>query len=200
MTSVLRDVRVPFRSDLRFDVAFDSRRTRRVFDPVPLRETRGFVQHVFSAQSLGRKQQEGRIRKAYISSGALHPVDVIILAGPEVQEPILFDDVRRKFCTLPILDPSSLCDAVKAAKFIQPTANGHLFLLVGDARRISATYFSAESLLWRDAGAALQACSIAAHAYGYAFCPLGHTGKAALSALGPPHEDFIALGMAMFGK
>ena len=90
--------------------------------------------------------------------------------------------------------------AIRDAKCIVPSAEGHMLLFVGDKRRVFKAYEAAESLLWRDGGAAIQACSMAACAYGYAFCPLGYTGAAALSALGPPHKEFVALGLAVFGR
>jgi hypothetical protein len=200
VSSVLRDVRVSFRTKKSFDEIFRDRRTRRVFDPVTLRETRGFIQHVFGVQQVGKNDQAGRTRKAFISSGALHPVDVIILDGPDVEDPILFDDARRKFLTLPVLNRSGFSLAVDEARGLLPHASGHQILLVGDSRRLSASYLNSDSLLWRDAGAALQGCSLAASAYGYAFCPLGYTGSSVLTCLGPPNNGIVALGLGLFGR
>ncbi|MFN4185730.1 MAG: hypothetical protein ACK4M6_13180 [Hyphomonas sp.] len=199
-TSVLPDVRVAFSTERPFEQILQERRTRRVFDPVPLREVRGFVQHLFALQYEGHGRQAGRARKAFLSAGALHPIDVIILAGPEVDEPILFDDRRSKFGTLPILDVIGFNEAVSAANAVQSTARGHLLLFAGDSRLVAANYHESQSLLWRDAGAALQACAIGAQAYGYAFCPLGTTGREALRALGPPHREYIALALAVLGR
>jgi len=200
-SSMLKDVRFNFTCDLPFEQILEMRKTRRVFDPVSLRETRAFIKHLFSPHHVGQKARFGQLRKAFISAGALHPIDVVILSGPEVdEEPILFDDRRRRFVTLPVLDPIGLQSAIHRANEIQPLADGHLLLFAGDGRRVANSYESAESLLWRDAGAALQTCALAAQAYKYAFCPLGLLGGAALEALGPPHTDYVALGLSVFGR
>ena len=199
-SSELLSVRVPFSTDRYFDDVFTARRTRRGFDPVSLRETRGFIQHLFAPQLMGKNALSGLARKAFISAGALHPIDVIILSGPDVDAPILYCDRPNKFVTLKVLNPAGLEEAVTEALAIQANAKGHVILLAGDRRVVSSHYREAESLLWRDAGAALQSCSLAAHAYGYGFCPLGQLGTGALQSLGPPHEDFAALGLAVFGR
>lgn len=199
-TSVLNDVHDPISSNLTFDEVLEGRRTRRKFSEVRLRDTCSFIEHLFSSRFVEFSSEEGRVRKVFISSGALHPIDVIIVSGPNVEEPILFHDRKRKFVTLPVHDQLSFFEAVEEALKIQPTAEGHLLLLAGDKRRLSASYTNSESLLWRDAGAVLQACSIAAYAYGYGFCPLGYTGSATLQAIGPPHEDYVAVGLALFGR
>lgn len=135
-----------------------------------------------------------------ISAGALHPIDVLIACGPDVDEPILYSDRHRKFFTVPVLKPAGFRNAVDEASKILPHASGHLILFAGDRRRVSNSYKSPETLLWRDGGAAAQACSMAAFATDYGYCPMGYTGSAILSAIGPPHRDFVALGLGLFGR
>ena len=199
-TSVLKDILPRLRCSKLFDKVFEDRRTRRVFNPVDLRETRAFIQHVFAPRQIGRGRLSGLLRKTTISAGALHPLDVVIIDGKEIDGPLLFSDKTKRFLTLPVLDQSGFDEAIGYARCIVPLAKGHMLLFVGDKRRVFTAYEAPESLLWRDGGAAIQTCSIAACAYDYAFCPLGYTGAAALSALGPPHEEFVALGLAMFGR
>ncbi len=199
-TSILKDVRLKFNSSKAFDEVFEERRTRRVMSDVPLRETRAFIKHVFSPRQLGKGALKGRTRKTMISAGALHPIDIVIVAGPDVYEPIIFSDRYKKFLTIPILDPDGLKSAIENAENIQPLANGHLFLFAGDKNRISKLYDNPESLMWRDSGAASQACSSAAYAYGYAYCPLGINGTDILNSIGPPRTSFVALGMGVFGR
>ena len=199
-TSMLREIRLSLSTNLTFEEILEGRRTRRTFEQVSLLETCSFIQHLFSARFVGRETQAGRVRKTFISSGALHPIDIIIVSGPDIVEPILFNDRKGRFVTLPVFDQILFVETIEEAQKILPNAEGHLILLAGDKRRVSASYLNPESLLWRDAGAALQACSIAAYAYGYGFCPLGYTGMATLQALGPPHEDYVALSMALFGR
>ena len=199
-TSVLKDVYPKLTCRKPFDKVFEDRRTRRVFSSVDLRETRGFIQHVFAPRQISRKRLSDLSRKTMISAGALHPLDVIIIDGKEIDEPLLFSDKTKRFLTLPILNQSGLDKAIGDAKCIVPSAEGHMLLFVGDKRRVFKAYEAPESLLWRDGGAAMQACSMAACAYDYAFCPLGYTGTAALNALEAPHKEFVALGLAVFGR
>ena len=198
-TSVLKGVRLSLTSDRSFDSVFEARRSRRAFGPIEIRKTRAFVQHVFSPRKSGKGRLAHLTKKTFVSAGSLHPISVIIIDGPDVDEPILFDDRTKRFLTLPLIDPLGFEEAVLEARQIVPTAEGHILLFVGDERRVSDEYEAPQSLLWRDAGAALQVCSMAAEAYGLAFCPLGFTGAAALESLGPPHGDFRALSLAILG-
>lgn len=199
-TSVLKDVRVTFASEMSFDEVLEDRRTRRVISEVTLEETMGFIKHVFAPRQLGKERLAGRKRKTMISAGALHPIDVVIVSGPDVDEPIVFSDQRQKFLTIPILDQTGFNAALEEARQIVPSATGHLLLFAGDGRRVEQSYGSPYTLLFRDGGAAAQVCSMAAFAYGYGYCPLGYAGSAMLSAIGPPHCDFLALGLSVFGR
>lgn len=198
--AVLKDVRFEFSSKKTFDDVFENRRTCRTISEVSLCETRAFVSHVFAPRHIGKGRLEGLMRKTMASAGALHPIDVLIVDGPDVDDPILFSDRHKKFLTVPILQESGFRSAVVEAASILPNASGHLVLFVGDKRRVSKAYKAPETLLWRDGGAATQACSMAAFALDYGFCPIGHSGTAILSAIGPPHRDFVALGLGLFGR
>lgn len=188
------------KSDLSFDQVQFDRRSNRSFDSVSLEDTCGVIKRVFGIQMEGAGAQANRVRKSIISAGALHPIDVVIVAGPEVEEPIVFDDLSNKFFGLPVLDGSALKKAISRAYSILPETNGHLLVFVGDVTRVSAHYSNPISLLWRDAGAALQACSMASFAYGYAFCPLGALGEDVLSAIACVPPGRAALGMAIIGR
>jgi len=179
---------------------FENRRTRRVISEVTIREAQAFVAYVFAPRLMGKGHLTGLTRKTMVSAGALHPIDVLIVDGPDVAEPILFSDRHKKFLTVPILDESGFKAAIEDAASTLPNANGHLILFAGDTRRVSKVYKSPQTLLWRDGGAATQACSMAAFATDYGFCPMGSSGAAILSAIGPPHRDFIALGLGLFGR
>ena len=118
----------------------------------------------------------------------------------DVREPILFSDHNNTFLTVSVKCPETFASAVADCRAILPDARGHLLLFTGDKRRVAGKYRPPESLLWRDAGAALQTCAMAAFAYGFTFCPLGDTGRAILDQLEPPHEEFLALALGVFGE
>lgn len=199
-TSVLNDVRLTLKSDQSFDEVFENRRTNRIIAHTTLRETRAFIKHVFATRQLGQGVMRDRKRKTTISAGALHPIDIIIVDGPDVTEPILYCDRKGKFLTLPVLNPVGFASAVAETLEVQTLASGHLILFAGNLRRLSHFYSEPKSLLWRDSGAAAQACSVAAHAYGFRYCPLGINGHDILAAIGPPHDQFLAVGTSIFGQ
>ena len=199
-TGVMERSITEWRAEKSFDEVMELRRSPSAIGEVNLECTLGFVRHVFQAREVGHGENFGLSRKPSISAGALHPIDVLIVAGPEVQEPILFSDRNSKCLTLSVKCPNTLANAVADCSEILPTARGHLLLFAGDMRRVAEKYRPAESLLWRDAGAALQTCAMAAFAYGLAFCPLGDTGRAILDQLDPPHGEFVALGLGVFGQ
>lgn len=198
-TSILDDVQYEVTSDKSFDEVLEERRIKRIVTPVQLRITLAFVKQVFTPRQLGKRKLSGLARKTMISAGALHPIDVVIVDGPGIEDPVLFADRSADLLTLPILDRPKFDKSISDAKLILPSANGHMLLFTADRRRASNVYNVPDSLLWRDAGAALQVCSMAAYAYELAFCPLGYTGSAILSALGAPHEDFLAVGLGILG-
>ena len=199
-TGVMERMVTEWRAERSFDEVMELRRSPSVIGEVSLECTLGFVRHVFRTREVGQCEKIGLARKPSISAGALHPIDVLVVAGPEVQEPILLSDRNSTYFTLPVKCPDTLANAVADCREILPTARGHLLLFTGDRRRVAKKYRPADSLLWRDAGAALQTCAMAAFAYGFAFCPLGDTGRAILDQLNPPHEKFVALALGVFGQ
>ena len=114
-TSVLSDMQLSFSTNFTFDEVLEGRRTRRTFDKVSLLETGSFIKHLFSARFVGNDDQSGRVLKTFISSGALHPIDIIIISGPDIDEPILFHDRKGKFVTLPVFDQLSFTETVEEA-------------------------------------------------------------------------------------
>lgn len=158
-----------------------------------------FVQYMFAPQAEGTGALAGRSKKLFVSAGALHPISPIIVSGPGVTEPILFDDPNGGFLALPVGSTTSFDASVSEAQSVLPSAGGHLILFVGDLGQVSSHYSKPESLLWRDAGAVLQACALAASAFDYAFCPIGMLGGSMLLSLKPPDDQIIAVGMAMIG-
>ena len=187
-------------ADKSFDEVMELRRSPSVIGEVSLECTLGFVKQVFRTREVGQGENFGLARKPSISAGALHPIDALVVAGPEVQEPILFSDQYDRYLTLSVECPDTLANAIADCREILPSARGHLLLFAGDRRRVTEKYRPAETLLWRDAGAVLQTCAMAAFAYGFAFCPLGDTGRAILNQLDPPHEEFVALALGVFGQ
>lgn len=199
-TSVFTDSRTTLSSYKSFDDVLDNRRTTRSFQPARLGLVLDLIQRVFEPHHFGSGTLSGRKRKVAISAGALHPIDIVVVSGTDVSEPLLFCDRSRRFMTLPLANQSEFAAAVNEAGKVVPSANGHILLFVGDLRLVSSAYEDPESLLWRDGGAVLQTCSMAAEAYDLACCPIGLTGHAILKALGAPHSDMVAIGLIVIGR
>lgn len=185
-------------SDLSFDEVMRSRRSCRQMTPLDPELTFSLLRHVLRQQhrfGLGRPQH-----KSVLSAGALHPIDLIVLTGPDVDVPTLYDDESDQFLLLAVDDHDGLQRAVSEAQEILPEARGHLILMTGDLARVASAYDNPVSLLWRDSGAVLQLTAMAATACGIGFCPLGVLGIAALKAIEGSAGDRVALGMAILGQ
>lgn len=177
-----------------------SRRTRRVCEPMKLRDALSLIQFVMYSRQIGEGDNLGRLRKISLSAGALHPVEVLVVAGPEVCEPILYCDTHNAFGTVQFHSPVVANTALQSLSEIVPQAVGHCLLFVANQRHVAQAYEQPRSLLWRDAGALLQTFSLLATALDCAFVPLGSTGSAILDALIAPHEDYLAVGTGIIGK
>jgi hypothetical protein len=80
-----------------------------------------------------------------------------------------------------------------------PDAQGLALGFLGDVDLAESMYSAPESLLWRDAGAALQTIAMTACAEGLTFCPLGcHAEELATAVRGTGYR--LALGAAVLGS
>jgi hypothetical protein len=177
-----------------------NRRTKRECEPIDLHEVLSLIQFALSSRQIGTGVQNGRIRKVPISAGALHPVEVLVVSGPMVSEPILYCDSDDTFGTVPFHSPELAKIELQALLEIVPQAVGHCLLLVANQRHVKQAYEQSSSLLWRDAGALLQTISLLATAMNCAFIPLGSTGSAVLNMMNTPHNDYVAVGTGIIGK
>jgi len=148
----------------------------------------------------GGASRTGEFQKAAISAGALHPVDLLLLSGTDITEPLLYEESSDQVLKLEVKDPLALEAAVVAARSVVPEASGHVMLVVGDRARVASCYDAPESLLWRDAGAVLQHLSMNAYACGLAFVPLGLLGRDALEAIVGKDSVWCALGLGIIGR
>ena len=158
------------------------------------------IQFAMNSRQVGEGDNLGHLRKISLSAGAMHPVEVLVVAGPGVSEPILYCDSHNAFGTVKFRSPDLAKIELQALADIVPQADGHFLLFVANQRHVSQAYKQPRSLLWRDAGALLQTFSLLATALDCAFVPLGSTGSAVLDALITPHEDYVAVGTGIIGK
>lgn len=177
-----------------------SRRTNRDCQPMDLPDVLALIQLVVRSRQIGEGDNRGRLRKIALSAGALHPIEVLVIAGQGVSDPILYCDASDTFGTVCFCSPDGAKAELQTLAEIVPLAKGHLLLFVANRRHIDQAYDQPVSLLWRDGGALLQTFSLVSSALGLSFIPLGSTGRAVLSALEAPHADYVAVGTAVIGK
>ncbi len=176
------------------------RRTRRECEPLALNDVLSLLQFAMQTREFGEGDNAGRLRKVSVSAGALHSIEVLVVSGPEVSEPIIYSDKYDTFGTVQFRSPDCAIDQIDQLMAIAPQAKGHLILLVANLRHVSQAYEQPISLLWRDSGAVLQTFSLLSTALGYAFVPLGPTGGSLLETVTKPHDDYVAVGAGIIGK
>lgn len=183
-----------------FSEEITRRRTVRVCEPLDLDAVLSLLQFALKVRENGEGENMGRLRKLSISAGAMHPLEALVVSGPEVVDPIIYNDLDDVFGTVQYTEPEFAAMEVAKLFAIAPRANGHLLLLVANLRHIAQAYKEYQSLVWRDAGALLQTLSLLATAKNHAFVPLGPSGNALLGALAKPHANYVAVGTGIIGK
>lgn len=151
------------------------RRSRRVFEPLPL----GHLGHLLGlvcqtqavrASGFGFEQE----LRACPSAGALHPIHVLCQREAE-GEWERYDPMRHEL--VGVAGSSHLAKAARAcADNIVDSAGAVLLALVAEPGRAGAKYVNPQSLIWRDAGVIIGYFSLVAEALELNFCPLGATG------------------------
>lgn len=199
VTSIIDVAPAQLDSSAKFSDVILGRRTNRECVPMDLRDMLAFVQMAMRPHQAGTGQNSGRLRKFSVSAGALHPIEVLVVSGPNVSEPIIYLDARNSFGTVPVRSAGLFESELDDLSKILPRS-GHHLLFIANQRHVSQAYERPVSLLWRDAGAVLQTFSLLAAASDCSFIPLGVTGTAILDALGAPHADYLAVGTALIGK
>lgn len=200
ITSTIRAQPLYLNQSLGFAEVVSGRRTIRTCSPMELGDVLAVVRYAMHSQQVGEGENLGRLRKASMSAGALHPIEVLIVAGPGVTEPILYCDGGDIFGTVQFLAPEIATTELGNLAAIVPQASGHFLLFVANVRHTGQAYENPLSLLWRDAGTVLQTFSLLAAATDCSFVPLGSTGGALLETLDTPHADYVAVGTAIIGR
>ncbi|HEY5203138.1 MAG TPA: hypothetical protein VIJ63_00870 [Roseiarcus sp.] len=140
----------------------------------------------------------GRKLKGVVSAGALHPVKGVLLDRDG--NPIFYDDVDDRFLSVGIRDVRQLEGFLNDCREVLPEAQGRWIALIADCRDLSRLYTNHQSLLWRDAGAAIQVMAMVAEALELAFCPIGILGHGLIDALLPGGGGFAAVGVVAIGR
>ncbi|MES0197021.1 nitroreductase family protein [Mesorhizobium sp. M0011] len=192
------DLRPLSLGDRSLESVLRARRSSRILSEAPIEDVAFAIRETLRAHFVGVAAKHGRKLKAVVSSGALHPVMGVLL-GRDVR-PIVYDDISDRFLSVGARDPQQLNAFLKNCRKVLPEANGHWIALVADIRDLSRLYSDHQSLLWRDAGAVIQAMAMVAEARDLAFCPLGILGQQVVDALLPSASGLVAVGVVAIGR
>lgn len=187
----------PLDGSVEFESVVLKRRSTRVQTPASVSTVMNAVRDALRILKEGCGPLDGRYQKPTLSAGALHPIEAIILAPGDA--PLLYDDLADVALRLSVANPDELARFLRRAAEVLPHARGAWILLAADVERTSSNYEAAQSLVWRDAGAALQMIALTCQARGLAFCPLGILGSDAPSAIHGQPTGPIGTGVAAIG-
>ncbi|MDX3925158.1 MAG: hypothetical protein QHC90_05030 [Shinella sp.] len=183
-----------WKADTLFTEVLTNRRSCRAIRPAATSVVASVVR-----ETLGKRFVAGeRSQKVVLSSRALHPLRCVFFRS--VSDVIVYDDEDDLFIQVAPRDEKALGHLIEDCRAVLPDCDGHWLLFVGDRRKVAQAYNNPDSLLWRDAGAAIQATALICEAAGLAFCPLGILGQHGVDALLQDQSDFLAVGVAAVGR
>ncbi|MDM9628458.1 hypothetical protein QTL95_21410 [Rhizobium sp. S152] len=178
--------------------SMDGRRSIRSQGPISVADAAVVLRETFRTTFFGAGDLEGRRRKRLVSAGAIHPVKCLIVTG--AGEIIFYNDEDDCFESIAPTAPSEVRSFLSECLEVIPGVNGCFLVLLADTRDSQALYSNYQSLLWRDAGAALQTMALISTTLGLAFCPLGILGQGLVDALLPSGHTAIGVGVAALGS
>ncbi|MGG5819343.1 nitroreductase family protein [Falsiroseomonas sp. HW251] len=177
-----------------------ARRSVREMTPAPLRSVLALVGWVTVARAVRVADPLGRTRRVPPSAGALHPVEVVVVAGGR-RTPVLLrvDPLSARVQVLSERRPGPAARLLTRLPQLLPRARGTALVLLADRARTAAFYHRPDSLLWRDAGALLASLQLAAGSLGLVACPTGLLGQEVADGLFPGSDRVVAAGSLVVG-
>ena len=177
-----------------------ARRSVREMAPAPLRSVLALVGWVTVARSVRVADPLSRTRRMPPSAGALHPVEVIVVAGGR-RAPVLLrvDPFSARVQVLSERRAGPAARLLTRLPQLLPGARGTALVLLADRARTAAVYHRPDSLLWRDAGALLASLQLAAGTMGLVACPTGLIGQEIADALFPANDRVVPAGTLVVG-
>jgi hypothetical protein len=133
------------------------------------------------------------------SAGGLQCIQVICIAD-DGSLPRLYDPIAHRWLVLAV-DAEGVCaENWSAVKAVTGLEHGCTLRLLGDWSKLSAAYYDAETLLFRDAGCLIATLGLCAEWLDLKACPLGFVGDAIVPRLGFPSERFRAAGAVQISR
>lgn len=187
-------------SSLTFAEVLRFRRSSRRLTAAPLREVSSVIASAASCLYLKNCDNQRRSLRPAISSGAIHPIEIVFLRSQKFVRLFHFDSFTSVISVVHTRNPEPLRLLWQKAKDILPDAVSTLLILIARRSVLEEVYTDSESLLWRDGGALLQTLSMTACSVGLGFCPLGLLGSEIIDALPTSSEKLEGVGTAWLGQ
>lgn len=186
---------IPATPDFR-EVAL-SRRTRRAFSQLSIEALGALLRLTAKRQQWGSAELGFPVeRRPTPSAGAIHPIH-LVFAGPGSGAWRRYDPASHELRGID--GAPSPADALEAMQQVVEAPHATLMLLAAEPGKTSSKYESAQSLIWRDAGALLGTLALAAEALDLSFCPLGVTADAWVRGL-VDQPGLVGVGAAFVGS
>lgn len=182
-----------------FAAVIEKRRSARRIRRAALRETANYLAFACSPRATWGLNTVRSSRPSH-SAGALHPVEVLLVAGGHRDRVFRLDPSQNALQSLRILHTPSLKSLDAKLTAMLPDALCDYLVLLGDPAVTKSQYSEPQSLLWRDAGALMQTLHLCATAYRLAFCPAGISGTELASATFGAGTRLIGAGVAVVGR
>jgi len=178
----------------------NARQSRRTFGPLSRAKLSEFLWH--SARTrFSSRDNAGRLHESRPapSAGACHPHDLLIVQAKARGLSAQLYDPRTHALTDLRVDSRALRNLHQHVEQALAIGRGTLIWLVGHPPRTERYYESAESLLWRDAGALLAIMAIAAEALDLSLCAVGMTGDRQIRRLFGARRGVRGFGGVILG-
>ncbi len=182
----------------RFSQVLTKRRSSRMLSVVSPEIVANVIRRSLQVSDFGTGPNNGRLRKAVLSAGAVHPIKGLFFRG--YSEILFYDDLDDAFFEITPYNNEKWYRFVDCCAEVLPQNNGYWLLLFADSSDTKYLYEEPDSLIWRDAGAALQVLAMVSNACGLVFCPAGLLGQNGLDSLTDKKPQYIAAGVAAIGS
>ncbi len=153
-----------------FGEVLEARRSERLLGPISRSSIGTLLWYGARVRSTNRGQH-----RAAPSGGGLHPIQWLLLEPP-FEEVRLYDPICHATRQILGIDSLALSSAATAVREVLPSARGVLIMALADFQRAASYYEHAESIVWRDAGAAIATLHLTASWLSLGSCVLGVRG------------------------
>lgn len=184
-----------------FDEVVENRRSANALAPTSLRELVNCVAYATQNYAAWSKDGIPRFARPTMAAGALHGIDLVLISPGARPQLVAYSPSSSRVMLLRVGAAAPIVRLNERIREMKPLARAYSLVLLANPSIYDAAYENSLSLIWRDAGALLQALHMCAAAYRLAFCALGIHGNEVVEALRPAGDHTVfAVGVAVVGR